>query len=85
MSTVLVTGGSRGIGAAAVALFARRGDRVYFLYEKEDAAARQVSAETGATAIRCDVQTEKPSGMLSGKLGMWISSFAMPGSATTGL
>ena len=55
MSTVLITGGSRGIGAAAVALFARRGDRVYFLYEKEDAAARQVSAETGATAIRCDV------------------------------
>lgn len=55
MSTVLITGGSRGIGAAAVRAFAQRGDRVYFLYEKEDAAAQQVSAQTGATAIRCDV------------------------------
>ena len=55
MSTVVVTGGSRGIGRAAVELFAARGDRVYFLYEKNDAAARKVSEATGATAIRCDV------------------------------
>ena len=34
MSHVLITGGSRGIGAAAVELFAQRGDRVTFLYEK---------------------------------------------------
>ena len=55
MSTVLITGGSRGIGAAAVALFAARGDRVFFLYEKEHAAAQAVSRQTGATAICCDV------------------------------
>ena len=55
MSTVVITGGSRGIGAAAVALFAGRGDRVYFLYEKDHDAARDVSERTGATAIRCDV------------------------------
>ena len=55
MSTVLVTGGSRGIGAAAVALFARRGDRVYFLYEKAHEAARRVEERTGAVAICCDV------------------------------
>ena len=55
MSTVLITGGSRGIGAAAVAAFAGRGDRVYFLYEKNHEAARAVAEQTGATAICCDV------------------------------
>ena len=55
MKTVVITGGSRGIGAAAVAHFAQRGDRVHFLYEKNQAAAAQVAAETGATGILCDV------------------------------
>ena len=55
MKTVVITGGSRGIGAAAVELFAARGDRVYFLYEKEHDAARSVAEKTGATPIRCDV------------------------------
>ena len=55
MSTVLITGGSRGIGAAAVRLFASQGHRVYFLYEKNHEAARAVEAETGAAGICCDV------------------------------
>ena len=55
MQTVVITGGSRGIGAAAVELFAARGDRVYFLYEKNHEAARAVAEKTGATAICCDV------------------------------
>ena len=55
MSTVLITGGSRGIGAAAVELFAQRGDKVFFLYEKENEAARSVAKQTGATPICCDV------------------------------
>ena len=55
MQTVVITGGSRGIGAAAVELFAARGDRVYFLYEKYHAAARAVAEKTGAQAICCDV------------------------------
>ena len=58
MSTVLITGGSRGIGAAAVALFADRGDRVFFLYEKNHEAAAAVAKETGATAICCDVASK---------------------------
>lgn len=55
MANVVITGGSRGIGAAAVALFAGRGDRVTFLYEKDHAAAREVARKTGAEAICCDV------------------------------
>lgn len=55
MATCVVTGGSRGIGAAIVAAFAQRGDRVFFLYEKEHASAQNVAAATGATAICCDV------------------------------
>ncbi len=55
MKNVVITGGSRGIGAAAVQAFAARGDRVFFLYEKEHAAAKAVAEKTGATAICCDV------------------------------
>ena len=53
--TVVITGGSRGIGAQAVRQFAARGDQVYFLYEKEQEKAAAVAGETGATAICCDV------------------------------
>ena len=55
MKTIVITGGSRGIGAAAVELFAARGNRVYFLYEKEHNAAAAVAEKTGATPICCDV------------------------------
>ena len=55
MSTVVITGGSRGIGAAAVKLFAEKGHKVFFLYEKNHDAAKAVSAATGAEAICCDV------------------------------
>ena len=55
MSTVVITGGSRGIGAAAVKLFAEKGHQVFFLYEKEHAAAESVCRATGAEAICCDV------------------------------
>ena len=58
MQTVVITGGSRGIGAAATALFAARGDRVFFLYEKDHTAAQAVAKKTGATALCCDVSQE---------------------------
>ena len=55
MASVLITGGSRGIGAAAVRAFAARGDQVTFLYEKNHEAAQAVAKETGATAICADI------------------------------
>ena len=55
MGNVVITGGSRGIGAATVELFAARGNRVTFLYEKNHTAAKAVAEKTGATAICCDV------------------------------
>ena len=56
--TVVITGGSRGIGAAAVELFAAKGNRVFFLYEKDHTAAEAVARRTGATPICCDVADE---------------------------
>jgi 3-oxoacyl-[acyl-carrier protein] reductase len=55
MRTVLITGGSRGIGAACVRRFVESGDSVYFFYRSNDAAAEQLSAQTGAVAVKCDV------------------------------
>lgn len=55
MANVVITGGSRGIGAQAVELFAARGDQVWFFYEKNHRMADDVSRRTGARAICCDV------------------------------
>lgn len=55
MQNALITGGSRGIGAAAVRAFVRAGYAASFFYEKNAAAAEALAAETGAVAIRCDV------------------------------
>lgn len=53
--TALVTGGSRGIGAACVREFARRGVRTAFLYAAAHEAAAALAAETGAVAVCADV------------------------------
>lgn len=55
MKQVLVTGGSRGIGAATVRAFAQAGCAVSFFYEKSHEQARQLAHETGTQAICCDV------------------------------
>jgi cyclic-di-GMP-binding biofilm dispersal mediator protein len=52
--SVLVLGGSRGIGAAIVRRFAADGAKVVFTYNGSQAAAEQLAAETGTTAAPTD-------------------------------
>ena len=52
---VLITGGSRGIGAACVRAFCQAGHRVAFFYRQSDACAQALSKEYGTTAIRVDI------------------------------
>ena len=49
----IVTGGSRGIGAAIVKRFAAAGAKVYFTYANSESAAHGLASETGASAMRC--------------------------------
>lgn len=55
MKKVLITGGSRGIGAACVRRFSDEGFDVYFNYASNDAAASKITEETGAKGFKCDV------------------------------
>lgn len=55
MRRVLITGGSRGIGAELVRVFAAGGDAVAFLYRSRSREAAEVAEETGAVAIAADV------------------------------
>ena len=52
---VLITGGSRGIGAACVRAFRALGDRVVFIYRSRTESADALCRETGASCIRADI------------------------------
>ena len=52
--SVLVLGGSRGIGAAIVRRFATDGAAVTFTYHGSRQAAERLAAETGSTAVQTD-------------------------------
>ena len=59
MRTVLISGGSRGIGAEAVKLFSKNGYAVAFTYKNSKEEADLLSRKTGALAIRADSASEK--------------------------
>ena len=54
--TVLITGGSRGIGAACVRTFAENGWNTAFTYSKSREAADRLAEETGALALLANQQ-----------------------------
>ena len=58
MKTVLITGGSRGIGRAMVELFAKKGYAVAFTYKNSEDMAKSLAQATGALAIRADSAIE---------------------------
>lgn len=55
MRRILVSGGSRGIGAAVVRRFCTNDDAVAFFYRANKEAADSVSKSTGAVPLCCDV------------------------------
>lgn len=57
---VLITGGSRGIGAAAVRLFHQAGARVAFSYRSAQAAAENLAAELGKDCIAIEQELASP-------------------------
>lgn len=62
--TVVVTGGSRGIGRAISLCFAREGAKVFAAYLRDDAAAASLAEEANSldgtiTALRADVSTQE--------------------------
>ena len=59
MQSVLITGGSRGIGRAMVELFASEGYKVAFTYLSSEKEARALSQKTGALALRADCEREE--------------------------
>ena len=59
MKTVLITGGSRGIGRAMVELFSKEGYSVAFTYKNSENEAKSLAETTGALAIRADSASEE--------------------------
>src|ERR1700674_4641486 len=63
----LVTGGSRGIGAAAVRLFVKAGARVFFNYQKARTQADRLIEELGKEncyAMECNLSGTETAGAL---------------------
>ncbi len=57
--TVLVSGGSSGIGEACVRLFRESGADLYFTAKNSLENAAKIENETGAHCIKCDISKEK--------------------------
>ena len=58
MKTVLITGGSRGIGREMVRVFSENGYNVAFTYKSSHSEAEMLAEETGAFAIAADSASE---------------------------
>lgn len=85
MTVAVVTGGSRGIGAAIVRVLAAAGHDVVLSYRSDETAARGVADETGAVAVRADVVSEDDvvalfaAGDAIGPLGVLVNNAGIVG------
>jgi len=68
MKTVLITGASRGIGAAAAREFAKSGFRVILNYNKSAAQAEALADEIGGIAIKADVGSPAEVGQMMSRI-----------------
>ncbi len=70
MKTALITGGSRGIGAAIARRFAGEGFRVIINYNRSEAEAKALAAEIGGAAVRADVGDPKQVAAMADEIGV---------------
>lgn len=68
MKTVLITGGTRGIGRAVALKFIEKGYRVCVTYSKDEKSAKETQ-NLGAEVFLCDVKDEKQIQATFGKIG----------------
>lgn len=59
MKNIIITGASRGIGKAIAREFAKNGDRVFIIYEKNREMAEKLADEIGGYAFCCDVSQKE--------------------------
>lgn len=79
MGTVIITGGSRGIGAATAQLAAQHGWHVVLSYREqtqaaEDVVARCEAAGASALAVKADVASERDVARLFAAADQWIEA-----------
>jgi 3-oxoacyl-[acyl-carrier protein] reductase len=72
--TALITGGSRGIGAATVRMFVAAEAQVVFSYQRARDAAEKLARECGSrcSAVQCDLNSADPA---SGLVGAAVQRF----------
>ena len=68
MKTVLITGGTRGIGRSIASLFLQKGYRVCVTYSRDEDSAKETAA-LGAEVYRADVSKEEDVVALFAKIG----------------
>lgn len=89
MTTALITGGSRGIGAAIVRRFSQAGWRLAFSYHRSADEARALADETGAVPLQADLRDERQAARLmdqaARQLGRLDALVLNAGSAWSGL
>ena len=72
MKTVLITGGSRGIGSELVRAFSKKGYNVAFTYRTSTEAAVSLAEQTGALPIKADSRIESE---VAAAVSMTVSRF----------